>query len=90
MVNALPVKAAIDDQMSHLFDALVGSLRKAISAHIAEIDSFVEGGMEALSQRPSSLDEIAEVNAKHGGLSRKKPAMQPLFQLAESKDRLLR
>ena len=90
VVNTTPVKAAIDDQMNRLFDALVNSLRKAITGHMADIDDFVESGTEALNMRPTTLDEIGVVNAKHAELSKRKPAMRPLFEKAEVKNRLLR
>ena len=90
VVNTTPVKAAIDDQMNRLFDALVNSLRKAITGHMAAIDDFVESGTEALNMRPTTLDEIGVVNAKHAELSKRKPSMRPLFQKAEVKNRLLR
>lgn len=76
--------------MNRLFDALVNSLRKAITGHMAAIDDFVESGTEALNMRPTTLDEIGVVNAKHAELSKRKPSMRPLFQKAEVKNRLLR
>lgn len=43
------------------------------SAHLHEIDSFVSDGMEVLSSRPQSIEEIGEANKKHGELKIKKP-----------------
>eukprot|EP00056_Hartaetosiga_gracilis_P017754 m.8317 g.8317 ORF g.8317 m.8317 type:complete len:4146 (-) comp6080_c0_seq1:66-12503(-) len=90
LVSTTPVKSAIDDHIQRLFDALVNSLRKSINKHVSAIDSFVEKGMDALSMRPQSLEEIGEVNRKHAELSREKPSLKPMFELAHTKNKLLK
>ncbi|XP_018422828.1 PREDICTED: cytoplasmic dynein 2 heavy chain 1 [Nanorana parkeri] len=89
-INCNPVKTIIDDLIQKLFDALVISLKRSIQAHLHEIDSFVSDGMEILSSRPQSIEEIGEANKKHGELKLKKPEILPLFKEAEDKNRLLR
>eukprot|EP00051_Salpingoeca_urceolata_P021875 m.349048 g.349048 ORF g.349048 m.349048 type:complete len:4259 (-) comp19881_c0_seq4:199-12975(-) len=89
-VSTAPVKASIDDQIQQLFDSLIISLRKAVHKHVTEIEGFVERGMEALSARPQTVEEIGEVNAQHAELSREKPGIKPHFENAETKNRLLR
>ncbi|XP_078258652.1 cytoplasmic dynein 2 heavy chain 1 isoform X1 [Rhinoraja longicauda] len=89
-INCDPVKAVIDDLIQMLFDALLQSLRKSIQANIHEIESFVSDAMELLSQRPETVEEIGDANAKHMEITSKKPQVLPLFQEAEDKNKLLR
>ncbi|XP_076446844.1 LOW QUALITY PROTEIN: cytoplasmic dynein 2 heavy chain 1-like [Babylonia areolata] len=89
-VNLMPVKAIIDDHIQRLFDALLNSLRKAITTEVSQIDGFVTTAMETLSQRPQTVEEIGQANAKHAEFSEKKQEIKPLFERAESKNKLLR
>lgn len=89
-VSTTPVKAAIDDQLQRLFEALLSALRKAVQKHVAEIDEFLDRGLEALSARPETVEEIGRTNAAHAEISKEKPTVKPLFQAAETKNRLLR
>ncbi|XP_069495113.1 cytoplasmic dynein 2 heavy chain 1 isoform X2 [Ambystoma mexicanum] len=89
-VNCNPVKTVIDDLIQKLFDALLASLKKSIQANLHDIDAFLTGATEALSERPQTVDEIGAANITHGELMSKKPEILPLFQEAEDKNRLLR
>ncbi|XP_053312461.1 cytoplasmic dynein 2 heavy chain 1 isoform X2 [Spea bombifrons] len=89
-INCNPVKAVIDDLIQKLFDSLLISLKKSIQVHLHKIDTFVTEGMEILSSRPQSVEEIGEANMKHGELKNGKPEILPLFKEAEEKNRLLR
>ncbi|CAH2225380.1 cytoplasmic dynein 2 heavy chain 1 [Pelobates cultripes] len=89
-INCNPVKTVIDDLIQKLFDSLLISLRKSIQVNLHEIDTFVTEGMETLSSRPQSVEEIGEANNKHGELKIRKPEILPLFKEAEEKNRLLR
>ncbi|KAG8452968.1 hypothetical protein GDO86_004684 [Hymenochirus boettgeri] len=89
-INCNPVKTVIDDLIQRLFDSLLISLKKSIQAHLHEIDVFVTEGMESLSSRPQTVEEIGEANMKHTHLKLKKPEILPLFKEAEEKNRLLR
>ncbi|OWF37256.1 Cytoplasmic dynein 2 heavy chain 1 [Mizuhopecten yessoensis] len=89
-VNTTPVKAVIDDHIQRLFDALVNSLRKAIAHDVTTIDTFLKGAMETLSARPQTVEEIGEANAKHAEFAKERKVVQPLFERADSKNKLLR
>uniref|UniRef100_A0A8C9YGF2 Cytoplasmic dynein 2 heavy chain 1 n=1 Tax=Sander lucioperca TaxID=283035 RepID=A0A8C9YGF2_SANLU len=89
-VNCEPVKAVIDDLIQKLFDMLLLSLRKSIQVHTQAIDSFVSESMEALSNRPESMEEIGAASGKHSQILARKPEILPQFQCAEEKNRLLR
>ncbi|XP_067663541.1 cytoplasmic dynein 2 heavy chain 1-like isoform X1 [Haliotis asinina] len=89
-VNTTPVKAVIDDHIQRLFDALLNSLRKSITAEVTQIDSFLNTAMETLSKRPNTVEEIGEANSKHAEFGKSKKEIQPLFNKSESKNKLLR
>jgi len=71
-VSAIPIKTIIDDHIQRLFDALLGSLRRSIHSDITDIDSFVTAALETISQRPQTVEEIGEANAKHMEFSKRK------------------
>ena len=73
MVSTAPVKATIDDHIQQLFDALLTSLRRSITSEVQAIDTFLTSGMEALSTRPQTVEEIGEANVKHAELTAEKP-----------------
>lgn len=59
------MKAVIDDHIQRLFDALLNSLRRSITKDVGSIETFLNEAMETLSQRPQTVEEIGEANAKH-------------------------
>ena len=77
-VNLMPVKAVIDDHIQRLFDALLNSLRKSINNDVNEIDTFVSSATDTLSQRPQTVDEIGDANAKHSEFATKKKEVRGL------------
>lgn len=84
-VNTNPVKAVIDDHIQRLFDALLNSLRKAISTEVNTIDAFLKEAMETLSKRPQSVEEIGEANGKHSEFLKKKKEVKNKQNLIQSK-----
>ena len=88
-VNTNPVKAVIDDHIQRLFDALLNSLRKAISTEVNTIDAFLKEAMETLSKRPQSVEEIGEANGKHSEFLKKKKEVRNRQNLIQSKLLLL-
>jgi dynein heavy chain 2 len=90
MVSTTPVKAVIDDHIQRLFDALLASLRRGITNDFNTIETFLTQAMETLSARPQSVQEIGEANAKHAEFLKQKKEIVPLFDSAESKNKLLR
>lgn len=72
-VSTLPVKAAIDDHIQQLFDALLQSLRHSIMTSVQTIDAFLTDAKKSLSIRPQSVEEIGEVNKKHAEIAKQKP-----------------
>lgn len=88
-VSMAPLKAALDDQLNRLFEALCTSLRKSATKDIAAIEQFLDHGMDALSERPTTIEDIGRTNAQHAQISKDKPTIKPLFQAAETKNALL-
>jgi hypothetical protein len=79
-VSTSPVKSTIDDHIQQLFDALLNSLRRSIINDVQAIDTFLTSGMEALSTRPQSVEEIGEANVKHNELAEQKPQVNYVKQ----------
>ena len=89
-VSLLPVKATIDDHLQRLSDALQSSLKKTIGIHFAAIEEFVIKGMELLSKKPQTIEEIGNAHAIHQNLLKNKTSVQHHFDSAESKNKLLK
>lgn len=79
------MKAVIDDHIQRLFDALLNSLRKAISTEVNSIDGFLKDAMETLSKRPQSVEEIGEANGKHAEFLKKKREVKILILSSKRK-----
>lgn len=72
-VSTLPVKSSVDNHLQRLHDAILSALRHSIQADFSTITDFLTGAEESLSVKPQSVEEIGEVNRKHGELRAKKP-----------------
>ena len=64
-VSTSPVKSAIDDITTKLFDTLLISLRRSIVNDYNSLDSFVTKSQEDLNQVPQTIEEMGEVNEKY-------------------------
>ena len=71
-VSTAPVKAAIDDHIQRLFDALLTSLRRAIAADVATIETFLTTAMTTLAQRPQTIEEIGPAKTSHAEFTKTK------------------
>ncbi|CAM9144794.1 unnamed protein product [Heterosigma akashiwo] len=59
-VHMGPLKAAVDDQLARLGDALLLFLRKNTLLAFKEVEEYLERAMEVLKRRPSSIEELGE------------------------------
>ena len=64
-VSTSPVKSAIDDIITKLFDTIVISLRRSIVNNYNSLDSFVTKSQEDLNQVPQTIEEMGDVNDKY-------------------------
>lgn len=64
-MSTSPVKSAIDDIITKLFDTLLISLRRSIVNNYISLDSFVTKSQEDLNQVPQTIEEMGEVNDKY-------------------------
>ncbi|KAJ3337704.1 Cytoplasmic dynein 2 heavy chain 1, partial [Kappamyces sp. JEL0680] len=85
-VLTAPIKAAIDDLLQRLFDALLNSLKKGANAHLHAVDQFTNMALAVLEQRPQTLAEIGSANLVHGELSKNKAQIAFHFEAAEQKN----
>lgn len=90
VVSTTPVKAAIDDHLQRLFDALIDGLRNTIDDLVKEADAFVGTASEALTKKPETVDEIGEANARHSEFKNALPGMKEKYVRAEKLNTLLR
>lgn len=89
-VSTSPVKTAIDDQLQRLFDALLDGLRNIVSVTVSDIETFINDANAILSQKPKTIEEIAEAKGKHTELKDAMPGMKSRYLKAEKFDSLLR
>lgn len=85
-----PVRAAIDDMMQRLADALINSVKNAVNKHISDIQNFVNTAIEALSKKPNSVEEIGESNSIRKQYAEEKGGVRAIFDHAEAKNKFLR
>lgn len=69
---------------------MVYHLKRAIAEDIKSVDTFLTSGIEVLSTRPQTHEEIGEAYKKHSDLSKNRRTMIPLLESAEQKNKLLR
>jgi dynein heavy chain 2 len=89
-ISAVPVKAAIDDHLQRLFDALLGTLKRGASKHLQAVEQFTTMAMELLLQRPQSMIDIGNANAVHSELSKNKLTIESHFEELHKKNKLLK
>jgi dynein heavy chain 2 len=69
---------------------MVYHLKRAISENIKSLDTFLTNGIEVLSSRPQTHEEIGEAYKKHAELYKSRKKVLPLLENAELKNKLLR
>ena len=89
-ISTSPIKSAIDESIQKLSDSMIYHLKRAISDDIKSLDTFLTAGIEVLSTRPQTHEEIGEAFRKHAELSTSRRRMLPLLESAELKNKLLR
>jgi len=89
-VSTGPIKTAIEESIQKLNDSMVYHLKRAISENIKSVDTFLTSGIDILSSRPQTHEEIGEAYKKHTELSKNRKTIVPLLDEAENKNKLLR
>ena len=89
-VSLAPFKAAVEDQLQRLSDALLLGLRRQAVAMQHELDGFLDGAMETLSRRPQSVDEVGEAKRAWQKLVGSKEEQRGGFKKLEELNRLIR
>lgn len=88
-VSAAPFRAAVEDQMQRLSDALVLSLRKSLSDHLKNVEDFLEQAMERLNERPHSIDEIGKAKREWKEIADKKSEIRAEMRSCDDQKKLL-
>lgn len=89
-VLTAPVKSSIEELLQRLNDAMVMRLREAIYDETKSIETFLNNGIDVLSSRPQTHEEIGEAYKKHAELSKNRKSIEPLLENANLKNRLLK
>jgi dynein heavy chain 2 len=89
-ISTSPIKSSIEESIQKLNDSMVYHLKRAISENIKSIDNFLTSGIEILSSKPQTHEEIGDAYKKHAELYRNRKSMIPLLENAEAKNKLLR
>ena len=88
-VSCSPFKSSVEDLLQRLNDALMLCLRKDILSSFRDVDSYLEQGMEKLSTRPHSIDEIGQAKKEWKEIDSAREAMKTLTHGLLEKKRLL-
>ena len=90
VISTSGVKSAIDNQLQNMFDSLLSGLRRFVTKHGNQIENFVNKGMDLLSKRPQTYEEIGEANKCHDDLMEEKLQIQSQMENVEAKNKLLK
>ena len=90
LISLAPVRAAIEEQLKALHEALLGSLRRKAAADKAQIDEWMEEGRTMLAKQATSLEEIGEARTRAQALVANVAQVGTLKRKCEEKNRLLR
>ncbi|ESN99131.1 hypothetical protein HELRODRAFT_66985, partial [Helobdella robusta] len=88
-ISLIPLKINIEDQLQHLFEALLVTLKKSLLVDINKIDNFIVESTATFNLVPRSLDDINNINAKHLAIINDTHKTQETFELISQKNRLL-
>ena len=69
---------------------MVQRLREAIYDETKTIETFLNNGIDVLTTRPQTHEEVGEAYKKHSELSKNRKSMEPLLEKANLKNRLLK
>ncbi|KAL6598153.1 dynein heavy chain and region D6 of dynein motor-domain-containing protein [Neocallimastix sp. 'constans'] len=89
LISTTGIKSAIDNQLQNMYDSLLSGLRRYVTKNGNQIESFVSKGMELLSKRPQTYEEIGEANKYHDDLLKEKKLIQSQMEKVEAKNKLL-
>eukprot|EP01116_Phalansterium_solitarium_P024804 TRINITY_DN91_c0_g1_i3.p1 TRINITY_DN91_c0_g1~~TRINITY_DN91_c0_g1_i3.p1 ORF type:complete len:4095 (+),score=2036.97 TRINITY_DN91_c0_g1_i3:208-12492(+) len=89
-ISFAPVRNAIDDMMQRLSDALIGSLKKTMSADLRSADEFMDRSLELLKFKPNTPEEIGKATADYKSVSEQKMTIKPIIERCQKKNDLLR
>lgn len=90
LVNTIPLKLTIENQIRRLNDSMLTHLKRSITRDAGSIESFVNEGLEALNDRPRTHEELGSSYKKHDELKARRQEIFPLYERIESKNKLLR
>ena len=88
-VSSGPFKAAVEDSLQRLGDALIITLRRSTVKSLTEVEAFLEASMGTLGVLPQSIEEIGNSKKELQSIVDAKPAMRTLSRDAEEKKKLL-
>eukprot|EP00760_Papus_ankaliazontas_P016261 PhM_4_TR16775/c0_g1_i1/m.22691/K10414/DYNC2H, DNCH2; dynein heavy chain 2, cytosolic len=89
-VSVLPLKSAIEEQLSVLGTLLISSLRRSATANLEKIDAFLATAASVIDTQATTLEDITRANKLFAEMSQQKPGMESEIQRFDAKNRLLR
>ena len=90
IISTAGIKSSIDNQLQNMFDSLLSGLRRYVTKYGNQIESFVSKGMDLLSKKPQTYEEIGEANKCHEDLIEEKKLIQSQMENVEAKNKLLK
>eukprot|EP01059_Diplonema_ambulator_P006458 TRINITY_DN16152_c0_g9_i2.p1 TRINITY_DN16152_c0_g9~~TRINITY_DN16152_c0_g9_i2.p1 ORF type:complete len:2158 (+),score=857.39 TRINITY_DN16152_c0_g9_i2:243-6476(+) len=87
-ISTVPIKAAIEDQLSRLQQLLNHSLKKSAEQHLLEVDTFLSGGIAKLNESPVTLEDIGKANKAYQEMKERQEPIQRLMRQFDEKSNL--
>eukprot|EP00659_Diplonema_papillatum_P018826 gene18826-29059_t len=88
IISTIPIKAAIDDQLSRLGQLLNHSLKKSAEKHLLGIETFLTEGIAKLNESPTTLEDIGRANKAYQEMKDQQEPMQRLMKQFDEKSNL--
>ena len=87
-ISTIPIKAAIEDQLSRLGQLLNSSLRRAAESHLAEVDTFLKDAIQTLNESPTTLEDIGKANKAYQEMKNNQVPIEALMKSFDEKSSL--
>jgi dynein heavy chain 2 len=83
------IKAAVEEQLSQLADALNATLRRSAEGHLKKIDAFLDEALNVLNAQFTKLEDLTKAASAQAQLHEQRTKYSIEFSLFDAKNKLL-